>query len=119
MLAEAAGRCDAIALQACPNLAQARHAYSEVMDGSTPSIFRGLIVDVQATGADADEDVAGASQHLVKEHFRAQMPAPPGQRRIDVRGEEMGVMKVDGQPIYEAKDLRVGLFVDGGNPAPA
>jgi 3-hydroxyacyl-[acyl-carrier protein] dehydratase / trans-2-decenoyl-[acyl-carrier protein] isomerase len=28
-----------------------------------------------------------------------------------------GVMKVDGKPIYEAKDLRVGLFVDGGNPA--
>jgi 3-hydroxyacyl-[acyl-carrier protein] dehydratase/trans-2-decenoyl-[acyl-carrier protein] isomerase len=24
-----------------------------------------------------------------------------------------GVMKVDGEPIYVAKDLRVGLFVDG------
>ena len=25
-----------------------------------------------------------------------------------------GVMKVDGNPIYEAKDLRVGLFTSGG-----
>lgn len=29
-----------------------------------------------------------------------------------------GVMKVDGQPIYEAKDLRVGLFTDAA-PQPA
>ena len=28
-----------------------------------------------------------------------------------------GVMKVDGVPIYEAKDLRVGLFVDTAEPA--
>ena len=39
-------------------------------------------------------------------------------RRL-VIGIADGVMKVDGQPIYEAKDLRVGLFVDGSNPAPA
>jgi 3-hydroxyacyl-[acyl-carrier protein] dehydratase/trans-2-decenoyl-[acyl-carrier protein] isomerase len=39
-------------------------------------------------------------------------------RRL-VIGIADGVMKVDGQTIYEAKDLRVGLFVDGGNPAPA
>ncbi len=39
-------------------------------------------------------------------------------RRL-VIGIADGVMKVDGQPIYEAKDLRVGLFVDGGNPAAA
>ena len=26
-------------------------------------------------------------------------------------------MKVDGKPIYEAKDLRVGLFVNGADPA--
>jgi len=26
-------------------------------------------------------------------------------------------MKVDGRPIYEAKDLRVGLFVEGEQPA--
>ena len=31
-----------------------------------------------------------------------------------------GVVKVDGKTIYEAKDLRVGLFVvDGGSPAAA
>ena len=30
-----------------------------------------------------------------------------------------GVMKVDGKTIYEAKDLRVGLFVDGAAPQPA
>ena len=30
-----------------------------------------------------------------------------------------GVMKVDGQTIYEAKDLRVGLFVEDGDPAAA
>jgi 3-hydroxyacyl-[acyl-carrier protein] dehydratase / trans-2-decenoyl-[acyl-carrier protein] isomerase len=35
-----------------------------------------------------------------------------------VLGIADGVMKVDGQPIYEAKDLRVGLFVDDAN-APA
>ena len=39
-------------------------------------------------------------------------------RRL-VNGIADGVMKVDGQTIYEAKDLRVGLFVDGGNTAPA
>ena len=39
-------------------------------------------------------------------------------RRL-VIGIADGVMKVDGQTIYEAKDLRVGLFVDGGNPATA
>ena len=39
-------------------------------------------------------------------------------RRL-VIGIADGVMKVDGQTIYEAKDLRVGLFVDGGNPAAA
>ena len=33
-------------------------------------------------------------------------------RRL-VMGIADGVMKVDGKPIYEAKDLRVGLFVDG------
>jgi 3-hydroxyacyl-[acyl-carrier protein] dehydratase / trans-2-decenoyl-[acyl-carrier protein] isomerase len=33
-------------------------------------------------------------------------------RRL-VMGIADGVMKVDGQPIYEAKDLRVGLFTDG------
>ena len=36
-----------------------------------------------------------------------------------VLGIADGVMKVDGQPIYEAKDLRVGLFVEGANPASA
>ena len=30
-----------------------------------------------------------------------------------------GVMKVDGKPIYEAKDLRVGLFQDNAGPATA
>jgi 3-hydroxyacyl-[acyl-carrier protein] dehydratase/trans-2-decenoyl-[acyl-carrier protein] isomerase len=39
-------------------------------------------------------------------------------RRL-VMGIADGVMKVDGQTIYEAKDLRVGLFVDGGGPATA
>jgi len=39
-------------------------------------------------------------------------------RRL-VIGIADGVMKVDGQPIYEAKDLRVGLFSDNGNPAAA
>ncbi|NOT40393.1 MAG: 3-hydroxyacyl-[acyl-carrier-protein] dehydratase FabA [Alphaproteobacteria bacterium] len=33
-------------------------------------------------------------------------------RRL-VMGIADGVMKVDGKPIYEAKDLRVGLFTDG------
>ena len=33
-------------------------------------------------------------------------------RRL-VIGIADGVMKVDGKPIYEAKDLRVGLFVEG------
>jgi 3-hydroxyacyl-[acyl-carrier protein] dehydratase/trans-2-decenoyl-[acyl-carrier protein] isomerase len=36
-----------------------------------------------------------------------------------VMGIADGVMKVDGRTIYEAKDLRVGLFVDGGNPQTA
>jgi 3-hydroxyacyl-[acyl-carrier protein] dehydratase/trans-2-decenoyl-[acyl-carrier protein] isomerase len=39
-------------------------------------------------------------------------------RRL-VLGIADGVMKVDGVPIYEAKDLRVGLFVDGATPAGA
>jgi 3-hydroxyacyl-[acyl-carrier protein] dehydratase/trans-2-decenoyl-[acyl-carrier protein] isomerase len=39
-------------------------------------------------------------------------------RRL-VLGIADGVMKVDGQTIYEAKDLRVGLFVDGSKPAAA
>jgi 3-hydroxyacyl-[acyl-carrier protein] dehydratase/trans-2-decenoyl-[acyl-carrier protein] isomerase len=30
-----------------------------------------------------------------------------------------GIMKVDGKPIYEAKDLRVGLFIDGAEAAGA
>jgi 3-hydroxyacyl-[acyl-carrier protein] dehydratase/trans-2-decenoyl-[acyl-carrier protein] isomerase len=34
-----------------------------------------------------------------------------------VLGIADGVMKVDGVPIYEAKDLRVGLFIDGAEPA--
>lgn len=33
-------------------------------------------------------------------------------RRL-ILGIADGVMKVDGKPIYEAKDLRVGLFTDG------
>ena len=32
-----------------------------------------------------------------------------------VVGVADGVMKVDGKPIYEAKDLRVGLFVNGAD----
>ena len=39
-------------------------------------------------------------------------------RRL-VIGIADGVMKVDGKPIYEAKDLRVGLFVEGSGPAAA
>ena len=39
-------------------------------------------------------------------------------RRL-VIGVADGVMKVDGRPIYEAKDLRVGLFVEGEQTAPA
>jgi 3-hydroxyacyl-[acyl-carrier protein] dehydratase/trans-2-decenoyl-[acyl-carrier protein] isomerase len=30
-----------------------------------------------------------------------------------------GIMKVDGKVIYEAKDLRVGLFSDAAEGAPA
>ena len=37
-------------------------------------------------------------------------------RRLVV-GIADGVMKVDGKPIYEAKDLRVGLFINGADPA--
>jgi 3-hydroxyacyl-[acyl-carrier protein] dehydratase/trans-2-decenoyl-[acyl-carrier protein] isomerase len=37
-------------------------------------------------------------------------------RRLVV-GIADGVMKVDGKPIYEAKDLRVGLFVNGADAA--
>jgi len=36
-----------------------------------------------------------------------------------VMGIADGVMKVDGQTIYEAKDLKVGLFVNGGDPQTA
>jgi len=36
-----------------------------------------------------------------------------------VLGIADGVMKVDGKPIYEAKDLRVGLFTDGAAAQPA
>jgi 3-hydroxyacyl-[acyl-carrier protein] dehydratase / trans-2-decenoyl-[acyl-carrier protein] isomerase len=36
-----------------------------------------------------------------------------------VLGIADGVMKVDGTPIYEAKDLRVGLFIDGAKSAAA
>lgn len=39
-------------------------------------------------------------------------------RRL-VIGVGDGVMKVDGCPIYEAKDLRVGLFVEESDPAKA
>jgi 3-hydroxyacyl-[acyl-carrier protein] dehydratase/trans-2-decenoyl-[acyl-carrier protein] isomerase len=39
-------------------------------------------------------------------------------RRL-VMGIADGVMKVDGKTIYEAKDLRVGLFVEGSGPATA
>jgi 3-hydroxyacyl-[acyl-carrier protein] dehydratase/trans-2-decenoyl-[acyl-carrier protein] isomerase len=39
-------------------------------------------------------------------------------RRL-VMGIADGVMAVDGRTIYEAKDLRVGLFVDDGDPAAA
>ncbi len=39
-------------------------------------------------------------------------------RRL-VIGIADGIMKVDGRPIYEAKDLRVGLFVEGEQPATA
>jgi len=39
-------------------------------------------------------------------------------RRL-VMGIADGVMKVDGKTIYEAKDLRVGLFVEGNGPAAA
>lgn len=39
-------------------------------------------------------------------------------RRLVV-GIADGVMKVDGKPIYEAKDLRVGLFQDEPGPATA
>ncbi|MCE9523824.1 MAG: 3-hydroxyacyl-[acyl-carrier-protein] dehydratase FabA [Alphaproteobacteria bacterium] len=39
-------------------------------------------------------------------------------RRVIMRKLVMGIadgtMKVDGKPIYEAKDLRVGLFIDDG-----
>ena len=37
-------------------------------------------------------------------------------RRLVV-GIADGVMKVDGKPIYEAKDLRVGLFINGADPS--
>jgi 3-hydroxyacyl-[acyl-carrier protein] dehydratase/trans-2-decenoyl-[acyl-carrier protein] isomerase len=41
-------------------------------------------------------------------------------RRVIMRklvlGIADGIMKVDGKPIYEAKDLRVGLFTDGTAP---
>ena len=86
MLTQASGRCDAIALQARPNLVQTHHTYSEVVDASPPPIFRRLIVDVQATGAYPDEDVAGARELLVKEHLRTQMSAPPGKSRFNVGG---------------------------------
>jgi 3-hydroxyacyl-[acyl-carrier protein] dehydratase/trans-2-decenoyl-[acyl-carrier protein] isomerase len=36
-----------------------------------------------------------------------------------VMGIADGVMKVDGKTIYEAKDLKVGLFVNGGDPQTA
>jgi 3-hydroxyacyl-[acyl-carrier protein] dehydratase/trans-2-decenoyl-[acyl-carrier protein] isomerase len=36
-----------------------------------------------------------------------------------VMGIADGVMKVDGRTIYEAKDLKVGLFVNGGDPQTA
>jgi 3-hydroxyacyl-[acyl-carrier protein] dehydratase/trans-2-decenoyl-[acyl-carrier protein] isomerase len=39
-------------------------------------------------------------------------------RRL-VIGVADGIMKVDGRPIYEAKDLRVGLFVESEQPAAA
>lgn len=39
-------------------------------------------------------------------------------RRLII-GVADGVMKVDGRPIYEAKDLRVGLFTEDGQAAPA
>lgn len=39
-------------------------------------------------------------------------------RRL-VLGIADGIMKVDGQVIYEAKDLRVGLFTEGTAPATA
>lgn len=52
MLAKAPGRRDAVAFQERPGFAQARHTLSEVVDGSAPPIFRCLIVEAQAAGAD-------------------------------------------------------------------
>jgi 3-hydroxyacyl-[acyl-carrier protein] dehydratase/trans-2-decenoyl-[acyl-carrier protein] isomerase len=39
-------------------------------------------------------------------------------RRL-VLGIADGIMEVDGKTIYEAKDLRVGLFTEGASPAEA
>jgi 3-hydroxyacyl-[acyl-carrier protein] dehydratase / trans-2-decenoyl-[acyl-carrier protein] isomerase len=39
-------------------------------------------------------------------------------RRL-IMGVADGVMKVDGRVIYEAKDLKVGLFTEGQAPVPA
>ncbi len=36
-------------------------------------------------------------------------------RRL-VMGIADGIMKVDGKPIYEAKDMKVGLFIEGAQP---
>lgn len=36
-----------------------------------------------------------------------------------VMGIGDGIVTVDGKPIFEAKDLRVGLFTEGAQPAPA
>ena len=68
---------------------------AEVVDRAVTLVARRLGVQVQSSGSDPHEDVAGSAEVAVETDDAPQRLAIPGHGRVEVAAEEMGVVEVD------------------------
>ena len=62
--------------------------------GSATLVRRRLIVDVEPSAADTDEEVARTGMLTIEQDTPFEMALPPGQHPIDITSENMGVMQI-------------------------
>jgi hypothetical protein len=68
---------------------------TEVMHVGRPCVSRRLRVQMQPAFADPEEDVARPREGLVENDRNPKMFAPERDRRVDVGGQQVGVVEAD------------------------
>jgi len=96
VLSKAVWGRDAVRLQLVPSLSEIRDLNAQVVDDAATMLSRCLVVDIELTGPDRQQDISRTSQTFVNHELGLQVSTPPLDCLFDIAWENVDMMEVEG-----------------------